>query len=263
MSATTKKVGFSFFEHKSDFGASEQASLANDIVFIQDTKEVFTHGIFFGMQSVTLNYNSTARTLQLKDGGAVLAEMDASPFVKDGMLDSVTLVTEDEQASPTTLPCLKFVFNTDSGKSDVTVPLSALTDVYNGANIFLTNAFSPMLTYVPPTAGDSMDVAIAKLLKGHGDQEQALENKQQVIVGAATTVTMNNLTPERVVVSSGSGKLAASSVTSTELQCISGCTDNIQEQIDGLQSFVDGITATEGSSPGEYTLIIPGVEMST
>lgn len=58
-----------------------------------------------------------------------------------------------------------------------------------------------------------------------------LGNKQDTITGGATTIVSSNLTTNRAVVSNASGKVAVSSVTSTELGYLSGVTSNIQTQL--------------------------------
>jgi len=60
-----------------------------------------------------------------------------------------------------------------------------------------------------------------------------VSTKQDTITGAATTITSDNLTASRAVVSDGSGKVAASNVTSTEVGHLSGVTSGIQGQLDG------------------------------
>ena len=49
-----------------------------------------------------------------------------------------------------------------------------------------------------------------------------LNGKQPNITGAATTITSSNLTKNRAVISNNNGKIAVSSVTSTELGYVSG-----------------------------------------
>lgn len=61
----------------------------------------------------------------------------------------------------------------------------------------------------------------------------ALDTKQATITGAATTITGSNLTANRALISNGSGKVAVSAVTSTELGYLDGVTSNIQTQLDG------------------------------
>lgn len=55
--------------------------------------------------------------------------------------------------------------------------------------------------------------------------------KQDTITGAATTITTSNLTANRALISDGSGKVAVSSVTDTELGYVGGVTSNIQTQL--------------------------------
>ena len=66
--------------------------------------------------------------------------------------------------------------------------------------------------------------------------QTALDGKQATITGAATTITDNNLTANRALISNSSGKVAASSVTSTELGYLDGVTSNIQTQLNNKLS---------------------------
>lgn len=59
-----------------------------------------------------------------------------------------------------------------------------------------------------------------------------LNGKQASITGAATTIDTENLTASRALVSNGSGKVAVSAVTSTELGYLDGVSSAIQTQID-------------------------------
>lgn len=64
--------------------------------------------------------------------------------------------------------------------------------------------------------------------------------KQATITGAATTITGSNLTASRALVSDGSGKVAVSAVTSTELGYLDGVTSAIQTQLDGKAAASHG-----------------------
>ena len=59
----------------------------------------------------------------------------------------------------------------------------------------------------------------------------ALQSKQDKIVGGASTITDDNLTANRALVSNGNGKVAVSNVTSTELGYLDGVTSNVQTQL--------------------------------
>ena len=64
----------------------------------------------------------------------------------------------------------------------------------------------------------------------------ALDGKQAKVTGAATTITDSNLTENRALISNSSGKVAVSSVTSTELGYLDGVTSNIQTQLNNKLS---------------------------
>lgn len=59
----------------------------------------------------------------------------------------------------------------------------------------------------------------------------ALGSKQDKIAGGASTITDDNLTANRALVSNGSGKVAVSAVTATELGYLDGVTSNVQTQL--------------------------------
>lgn len=61
-----------------------------------------------------------------------------------------------------------------------------------------------------------------------------LSKKQNTITGAASTITGSNLTQNRALISNGSGKVAVSAVTSTELGYLQGCSGHIQPIIDSI-----------------------------
>jgi len=74
--------------------------------------------------------------------------------------------------------------------------------------------------------------SITGTLSSQTDLQSALDAKQATITGAATTIDTENLTASRALVSDGSGKVAVSSVTSTELGYVSGVTSAVQTQVD-------------------------------
>lgn len=63
--------------------------------------------------------------------------------------------------------------------------------------------------------------------------QSSLDAKQATITGGASTITSSNLTASRALISDGSGKVAVSAVTSTELGYLDGVTLNVQTQLDG------------------------------
>jgi len=92
---------FEYFPTRAAFDTErgETTVFNNSVVFIEDTMELFTHGHFWTVSNLSQYYNSATRKLQLKNGSTVISELDASPFIKDGMLESVELITTPEGSS--------------------------------------------------------------------------------------------------------------------------------------------------------------------
>ena len=65
-----------------------------------------------------------------------------------------------------------------------------------------------------------------------------IDSKQATITGAATTIDDSNLTASRAVISNGSGKVAVSAVTSTELGYLDGVTSAVQTQLNAKQATI-------------------------
>jgi len=88
-----------------------------------------------------------------------------------------------------------------------------------------------------------------------------IKSKQDTITGGATTITSSDLTASRALVSDGSGKVAVSDVTSTELGYLDGVTSAIQTQVDAKIAKSDGTTydinALSAVTQAEYDALTP------
>ena len=78
---------------------------------------------------------------------------------------------------------------------------------------------------------DGLQTTVGTLQTNVNNVQTALTSKQDTVVGGASTITEDNLTASRALVSNSSGKVAVSSVTSTELGYLDGVTSNIQTQL--------------------------------
>jgi hypothetical protein len=91
--------------------------------------------------------------------------------------------------------------------------------------------------------------------------QTALDGKQATITGAATTIDTEDLTVSRALVSDGTGKVAVSDVTSTELGYLDGVTSAVQTQLDAKIAKFDGTTydvnALAAVSQAEYDALTP------
>lgn len=82
---------------------------------------------------LNLTYNNTTKKINLEGfDSSVIASIDATAFIKDGMIDTVELVTDPESHDPGTY--LVITFNTDAGKEAIYLNVTSLIDVYQGTN---------------------------------------------------------------------------------------------------------------------------------
>lgn len=104
-------------------------------------------------------YNSTAKEIQvvdLNDNSAVLTKIDATAFIKDGMVSDVRIDGNN----------LVIEFNTDHGKEDIVLPLDKFIDVYtagNGIDVNTDNVISVKLADTYLTA-DTTGLKVADAL---------------------------------------------------------------------------------------------------
>ncbi|KPA18764.1 secreted protein containing Fibronectin, type III domain protein, partial [Candidatus Magnetomorum sp. HK-1] len=143
-------------------------------------------------------------------------------------------------------------------------------DISNGTPLTLSEQFDDMSVISDGTnwfsIGFSMNdfplssQQIDSLENISSNIQDQLRAKQVSITGAATTITTTNLDTNRALVSDGSGKVAVSNVTSTEVGYLSGVKSDIQTQLDSrpLDSIVlkvDGsVELTSNWDIGNYTI---------
>lgn len=80
--------------------------------------------------TASLKYDTEAKKIQLigKDGRTAISEIDATAFIKDGMLDKAELV--ENPAGRPAGTYFKLTWNTDAGKDVMYVDVTSLIDVY-------------------------------------------------------------------------------------------------------------------------------------
>ena len=100
-------------------------------------------------------------------------------------------------------------------------------------------------------------------VKDYADTQDA--TKEDSITGAATTITGTNLTASKALISNSSGKVAASTVTDTELGYISGVTSSVQDQFDNLSdnNTTYTVSASDGDNSDEEKIVLTGSDSTT
>lgn len=82
---------------------------------------------------LNLTYNTETKKINLEGfDSSVIASIDATAFIKDGMINTVELVTDPQSHDPGTY--LVITFNTDAGKDAIYLDVTSLINVYQGTN---------------------------------------------------------------------------------------------------------------------------------
>lgn len=90
---------------------------------------------------------------------------------------------------------------------------------------------------------------------------QTVNTKQDIITGAASSITSSDLDPSKVVVSNISGKITTAPITSTELGYLSGATENIPTAINTIKDMLIPEDASAGDAliiNDDKTALVPG-----
>ena len=134
--------------------------------------------------TLNLKYDSTAKKIQLLGiGDAKIAEIDATDFIKDGMVDNV-------QFDPTS-KVLTITFNTISGKEAIPVDLSSLVDTYTAGNgIAITKN---VVSVKRDTNSEKFLSVGTNGVKLSGVQDEIDTAKEAVIGNDADTATSNTV----------------------------------------------------------------------
>lgn len=82
---------------------------------------------------LNLTYNTETKKINLEGfDSSIIASIDATAFIKDGMVNTVELVTDPKSHDPGTY--LVITFNTDAGKDAIYLDVTGLINVYQGTN---------------------------------------------------------------------------------------------------------------------------------
>lgn len=176
VTATQQQSGFMSAQDKKaldDLINNKFTIKANDpILALNDSKELFSN--------ISLSYQDNKIKL-FGQGEEAISEIDASDFIKDGMLSSVELVQDPEGKEAGSY--LKLVFNTDAGKQPIFVNVTKLVNQYDGSKLVLTGYQTLEEDSTPIVETDTVNEAIAKLAKLIEENEQ---------ISAAALVDLNN-----------------------------------------------------------------------
>ena len=107
-----------------------QTNIDNVIINMDnDYEELLATKFDDAKYEVITESGETQHLINFYADNAVVATIDASAFIKDGMVDNVEIKEiEDPQDTGSTITVLAITFNTDAGKEEIDIPLSDIFD---------------------------------------------------------------------------------------------------------------------------------------
>ena len=188
-----------------------------------------------GAVSTITTGNLSASRAIVSDGSGKVA-ISAVTATEIGHLDGVTSTIQTQINTTNTNVA------DNSSRIAATVTETTAVEARRVANIagavstIITGNLTASRAIVSDGSGKVAISAITATEIGHLDGvssaiQTQINSKQATITGAATTIDDTNLTASRAVVSDGSGKVAVSAVTSTEIGYLDGVSSAIQTQL--------------------------------
>ena len=173
-------------------------------------------------------YDSTTKHINFKHGSEVKTYIDASDFIKDGMVDSVSIVDSGSTK------CLVITFNTDAGKEDIILPIG---DIFDPSNYYTKNEIN-----------NGVSASTLALSAATIDVESGLETLSGVVINnelvtAEALVSLNN----KITELSGNTSITALSAATTGL---SAATVAISNNVSIVSGAVVSLSAATVSISG-------------
>ena len=220
---------------------------------IDSTDKVLTQGGSGLLANISMSYDSTAKKIYLygKDNTTAISTIDASDFIKDGMLSSVAYSAGDDSHSADGGPYLVFTWNTDSGvTTPMWVSLKGLVDVYTGTtdeivvtqNVIsiataIKDAIAAALTEISVSATDVDDKGyVSAKVSAKADKKQ--EVGVGVTYGSFKTDTATQVNGIATVEAVNDVIVANEKVTSAALNELNDDITSVSSKVTALESTV-------------------------
>lgn len=214
-------------------------------------KSVPSNAVFtdthYSSKNVVGATNATSNTATALTNGNVYINS-----VENGAVTSSHKISGAGATTVTTDTSGNIVITSTDNNTTYSAAGSALGLVKSGGDVTISSG-------VITVNDDSHNHTIANI----DNLQTSLDAKQATITGGASTITSSNLTASRALVSDGSGKVAVSAVTSTELGYLDGVTSNVQTQLDGKSATSHTHNYAGSSSVGGSAMSAVKLDTST
>ena len=128
----------------------------------------------------------------------------------------------------------------DGVTSAIQTQLDAKSSTSNAAALAAENVALQSRLSTNVTSFTNEDTALQARITANNTLTSAVETRRAAnVAGAVSTITASDLTASRALVSSGSGKVAVSAVTATEIGHLDGVTSAIQTQLNTLTTNIN------------------------
>lgn len=225
--------------------------------------------------TVSIGYDESAKAIKLYGKDSVeLGSVDATPFIKDGMLDNVEYNAETNT--------LTFTWNTDSGKKTDTVVLSDIIEPYtagiglelvgnefkaklaDGSESFLTITadgikLSGIANAIATAKSEAIDAAASAAAGIYATQTALgeLDGRLDVLEAIDHTAYTTNTVFENYKT-----KVSNTYATKTELELVAQDADNAKTAVGNLETRFDEIVAVGGEPNAINKIQVNGSELT-
>ena len=207
----------------------------------------------------SINYATNTKKIQLlNQAGTVISDIDATDFIKDGMIDSVTLITEKPATDNADYggagPWLLIIWNSDAGKTRTVINVDTLVDTYTSGNtnqLTITNNQITPVTQDPSTASTAAQragLATAGLVKDYVDAKVTSKNVSASGETGASALVTASAADNAVTVASTQKLQTAVALAETAVQSVVEGTSPSEEYV--------ALTVVEKSSANSSTVTI-------
>ena len=208
-----------------DAGYLTQHQSLNDYYTKQEVN-VLTSNFFDNVK-----YDSDSKKINFTNGVNVIATIDATGFIKDGMVSNVEILKNN----------LVITFNTDAGKEPISI---ALTDIFNPANYYDKAAMDVKLADYPTIS--SMNTALGQKANATDIYTQTeINNKLDAKANSADLATVarsgsyNDLT-DKPVIPVVDAALSDTSENPVQNKIVNGAIGKKQDTISDLETIRSG-----------------------